>query len=254
MAILVMIRLGIWQLDRLEQRRIQNAKVIAQINQPELILNSVVDFDGLRLMEFRQVTVEGEYDFSQEIVLRNQVWNDQYGVHLLTPLRITGSEKIVFVNRGWIPYGEYQSGNLAKYREIGIVKVTGIIRESQDKSAFGGDNNQTSIPGNRQNAWTLVNLEELSTQLPYDILPVYIQQSPETTWTMLPYRSVPDLDITEGPHLGYALQWFTFAIILAVGYPLYIDKEEKQVRRSELNYEKTKLTLKPSSEKTNDFS
>jgi surfeit locus 1 family protein len=68
-------------------------------------------------------------------------------------------------------------------------------------------------------------------QLPYPILPVYIQQSPDPAWTGLPYRSEPDLDLTEGPHLGYAIQWFTFATILFVGYPFFIHRDEHDARQ-----------------------
>ena len=48
------------------------------------------------------------------------------------------------------------------------------------------------------------------------LLPVYIQEAPEPAWQGPPYRSQPTLDLTEGPHMGYAIQWFTFAGLLLV--------------------------------------
>jgi len=51
---------------------------------------------------------------------------------------------------------------------------------------------------------------------------MYIQQSPDLTWTGLPYRITPKLDLSEGSHLGYAVQWFSFAVLLGVGYPFYV--------------------------------
>jgi surfeit locus 1 family protein len=39
----------------------------------------------------------------------------------------------------------------------------------------------------------------------------------------IPYQ--PAIELTEGPHFGYALQWFTFATILLVGYPFYLRKQ-----------------------------
>jgi hypothetical protein len=42
----------------------------------------------------------------------------------------------------------------------------------------------------------------------------------------MPYRALPELDLTEGPHLGYAVQWFIFASLLGVGYPIYVRREE----------------------------
>ena len=79
------IRLGFWQLDRLEWRRSFNARVEGQINAPVLDLNQNLPVDALYDMEYRSVTVRGKYDYSQEIVLRNQVYDSQLGVHVFTP-------------------------------------------------------------------------------------------------------------------------------------------------------------------------
>ena len=60
----VLARLGVWQLDRLEQRRAFNARVQAQIDQPQLELSGPALEADLANMEYRQVSVTGEYDHS----------------------------------------------------------------------------------------------------------------------------------------------------------------------------------------------
>jgi surfeit locus 1 family protein len=52
---------------------------------------------------------------SQEVALRNQVWNDQIGVHLLTPLKISGSDLAVLVDRGWVPVQDFDSHDWSQY-------------------------------------------------------------------------------------------------------------------------------------------
>src|SRR5690242_12910085 len=94
------IRLGIWQLDRLQQRRAFNAEFESARAQPALDLNQEQP-DNLPSMEWRAVKVTGEYDFSNQVALRNQYNDNQYGYHLLTPLQFDG--KAVLVDRGWIP-------------------------------------------------------------------------------------------------------------------------------------------------------
>lgn len=227
LAMGVMARLGIWQLDRLEQRRAFNARVEEQLNSPPLIFNPD-DFDlDLPAMEYREVVAEGVYDHSQQIALRNQAWENQYGVHLLTPLRIENSQEAVLVDRGWIPAEDFEAGALAQYDEPGVVKVQGMLRASNTSPDFGRRADPTLAPGEqRLEAWYLVNVERIAEQISYPLLPVYIQQAPDPAWVRLPYRSLPDLEITEGPHLGYALQWFTFAVILGIGYPIFIRREE----------------------------
>jgi len=70
-------------------------------------------------------------------------------------------------------------------------------------------------------------LPRIAEQVTRPLLPVYIQQTPNPAWTNLPYRSEPKLDLTEGSHFGYALQWFGFACLLALGYPLYVRNTQK---------------------------
>jgi surfeit locus 1 family protein len=102
----VLVRLGIWQLDQLAQRREFNVYVITQVSMPSFELDDTAMESALTLMEYRAVHVVGVYDFSQQVVLRNQVYQDKIGVNILTPLRIAGSNRAVMVNRGWIPIGQ----------------------------------------------------------------------------------------------------------------------------------------------------
>jgi len=227
-ATAVMIRLGIWQLDRLVQRRAFNAHVSYQLAQSTLNLNTDFLNDNLVAMEYREITVSGEYDFEQEIIIRNQVWNGQAGVHLLTPLRITGSDQSVFIDRGWIPLNDYINDLWAEYDERGVVHVSGQIRLSQEEPTFGGRPDIIPALGESMKVWNFVNIEAISLQIAYSVLPIYIQQSPNEAWTKLPYRGQPDLVLTEGPHLGYAGQWFLFASILLIGYPIFVRQEGKQ--------------------------
>ncbi|MBI3961296.1 MAG: SURF1 family protein [Deinococcus sp.] len=222
-ALGVMVRLGIWQLDRLQQRRTFNARVSVQLAQPLLVLDSETLGADLANMEYRSVMVKGEYDPSQEAALSNQVWNSQPGVHLLTPLRISGSDQAVLVDRGWIPLVEAAPERWGKFTEPGLVEVRGVIRTSQHRPRFGGLPDTTQAPGQgRVTSWNRVNLARLAEQTPYPLLPIYIQQAPDPSWTTLPYRSQPELDLSEGPHLGYAVQWFLFASVLAIGYPFFV--------------------------------
>jgi surfeit locus 1 family protein len=209
-AVAVMIRLGIWQLDRLQQRRAFNTRVQAQLDQPLLDLNLAMQSKAmnqdLTRMEYRDVEVTGVYDPSGEVVLRNQVWENLLGVHLLTPLKIAGSDQTVLVNRGWVPFEDFTKGDLGKYDEPGLVKVHGVIRLPQTKPEVGGHKDQIPAPGEgKLLAWNVVNIQGIESQLPYTLLPIYIQASPDPSWTTMPYRSEAELDLTEGPHLGYAI-------------------------------------------------
>lgn len=225
-AVAVMVRLGIWQLDRLEKRRAFNTRVSTQLAQPTLLL----DQSGLDLnlgeMEYRSVVVQGEYDLSHEVALRNQAWDNQLGVHLLTPLKISGTNKYILVNRGWAPTENFQYDDWSEYSEPGLVEVHGMLRATEDTPDYGRRSDPIPLPGEEPLlVWNFANAEQIAKQVPYELLPMaYVQQAPDASWTELPYRSLPDLELTEGPHFGYALQWFTFAIVLGLGYPIFIHR------------------------------
>lgn len=218
------IRLGIWQLDRLEQRRAFNAKFESARAQPALDLNHEQPANLLD-MEWRSVNVTGEYDFANEVAVRNQYYGSEYGYHLLTPLLFNGGA--VVVDRGWIPAG----GNSApsdwrKYDERGTVHVSGQIRKGQAKPALGGVADVLPEDGAKLEIWNNADLALIAKQMPYPVLPVYVQVKPDPSDTQPPIPFQPEVEITEGPHFGYALQWFTFATILFVGYPFFLRRQE----------------------------
>lgn len=228
-GVAVNVRLGIWQLDRLAQRRAFNARVLAQINQPVLKLDGPALNEDLSGMEYRKVVVIGDYDHSHEVALRNQAWENQVGVHLLTPLHVEGSNAYVLVDRGWVPDSDYVYDGWDQYAEPGKVEVMGVIRASQSKPDFGRRSDPTPVPGGESlKAWYFANVEAISQQVPYTLLPIYVQQAPAPSWTGLPYRTQPDLELSEGPHMGYAIQWFTFGAILGLGYPFFIRRQERR--------------------------
>ena len=229
------IRLGIWQLDRLESRRAFNAQVESMRALPPLDLNQE-GTDSITEMEWRSVKVTGEYDFENQIALRNQYYGNQYGYHLWTPFLFNSSilpsvagqaQTAVLVDRGWIPAdGNSASPDWRKYDEPGIVNIGGQIRLGQTQPALGGVADTLPGNGNRLEIWNNGNVEGITDQLPYPALPVYIQPNSEASDVQPPIPFQPDVESTEGPHFGYALQWFTFASILFIGYPFYLRKQE----------------------------
>lgn len=220
----VCVRLGIWQLDRLDQRRAFNAQVENMRVQDPLDLNADVPAD-LATMEWRAVTVTGEYDFENQVAMRNQYNDGIYGFHLITPLLFDGG--VILVNRGWIP-AESDSApeDWRVYDEAGIVKVTGQIRLGQGKPAFGGVADALPMDGTRLAVWNNLDLDMMSAQFSYPILNVFVQPNPAPDDTTPPIPYQPEIELTEGSHFGYALQWFTFATILFVGYPFYLRRQE----------------------------
>lgn len=235
-AVVVMVRLGFWQLDRLAQRRAFNARVEEQLAESPLELSSQNLELDLFNMEYRSAIVSGKFDFERQVVLRNQDWQGRLGVHILTPMMIDGGEKAILIDRGWVPYEDFTAGNLSQYDVSGIVSVEGVIRRSQSKPLIGGRADLVPEMGEEPlEAWYWINIKDISKQLPYQLLPVYLVSSPDLNEASLPFRGQEELDLSEGSHLGYAFQWFMFAAILGFGYPVYVRREDGRSASKSIN-------------------
>ena len=210
-----LMRLGFWQLDRLEQRRAANAQLVAVLEDEPLYLpQDAIPEDEAFLLN-RDVIVTGTYDFANEGLHILQQWEGRNGVHLITPFLIEGSDTVILVDRGWIPDAEV--ANIASYRsETQSVTVNGYAALSEIISqprTSDGDS------GRANNEWYRVDVAAIEAQLPYDLYPFYIVLQPtEELDQTLPYEQPRNIDLSEGSHLSYAIQWFIFTGLLGIIY------------------------------------
>jgi surfeit locus 1 family protein len=216
------LTLGFWQLQRLEQKRATNALILARMQEPPLALSGqTLDPEQANL---RRADVRGTYDYSQEIVLRNRTLNEIPGVHVIVPLRIAGSDAAVLVDRGWIPYEMAGQEQRKVFQDAaGEVAVRGILRRSEVRSSQVSPADLPLGPDRpRLDAWHRVDIPRIQEQIPYPVLPLYLEedQAPGEPIRRFP-RAEPDLALSEGSHLGYAVQWFAFAGILLGGYVMF---------------------------------
>ena len=224
------VRLGIWQLDRLEQRRAFNAHVEAMWSAEAVELPQDDDLD-LENMAYRAVVAEGQFDYENQVGLRNQYWDNKYGYHLITPLVLEDGTAIL-VDRGWIPAeGNDTRENWSAYDEANDkVVVQGVLRAGQDEPDFGGRPDPTLAPSQSGlDLWNNVNIQRIEEQLPYTLLNAYIQLDVDAQDETPPIPYQPELELSEGPHAGYAGQWFIFASLLFFGYPFFVKYREKRV-------------------------
>lgn len=218
----VLVRLGFWQLDRLAQRQARNAHITQQLALPPLPLTGSESLPAdLATLDIRQAVATGEFDFARQVALKAQTWQGAPGIHLITPLLLPSGEAVL-VDRGWLPFDQSAPENWAQFGEPAAVR--GFIQPSQTAADATVE---TAAP---QQEWYRVDIEAIQAQLPYPLLPVYLVQTPveASTTDTLPYRAAPTFDLSDGPHLGYAIQWFLFALILGSGYIYFVQKESNR--------------------------
>ena len=211
------IRLGIWQLDRLRQRLDRNAQIEARLSQPAAAFPLPLPLED---QAFRRVVVDGQFDPERAILLENQSLNEQPGYHLLLPLRVPGSEEVLLVDRGWIAFEQALGTNPAQLAESsrGDTTLEGVLLPSQQEPVFKFLADKIPAPGEPPLlSWRVVNITGIQAQMPYTVFPLYLAQTaPAPQGEDEPIPSF-EPDLSNGPHLSYAIQWFSFAAIALIG-------------------------------------
>lgn len=205
-------RLGVWQLDRLAQRRAHNRVAAERLALPPLALSESTATllasqpDGFR---FRRVTAAGSFDFTRQLVVLAQAHAGLPGIHVVTPLRLSDTVAVL-VERGWLPSPDGRSLDTAWVAEPESTVAQGVLlrAEARRASASGADTWPRAVlapdPGAVGHAY------------PYRLLPLLLRRD-SLPAGVANLRPVPVPELSNGPHLSYAIQWFAFAVIALVG-------------------------------------
>ncbi len=216
-AIGVMVRLGVWQLDRLEQRRALNATIREQLSLPPVSINDAWPDVDVQALRYRRIVARGEFDFEHQFTLTNQRRDGDIGIHLITPLRLEGREEAILVDRGWLPQRFSDPALWSQFDIPGPVTVIGYM----GLRGLPPRGRSVSPPDAETRTAYYIDPEAVQTQVAYPLLPFYLEWT-EGRDQELPYPPSREFDLSDGPHLGYAIQWFAFALIFALGYGYWV--------------------------------
>jgi surfeit locus 1 family protein len=180
---------------------------------PEPVRTLLPDGVDPNSVRYRHAEATGIYDIAREFVLYGRTQASQAGNHLLTPLVLADGSAIV-VDRGWVPLGVNKPGAAEGAPPSGKIDVVGVL--------FTSEGDPPSSIGNAPTAETTlpkIDLARIQSQLPYRVAPLYLllqHQVPGQSGALPIPAPLPEL--SNGPHMDYAIQWFTFATIALVGF------------------------------------
>ena len=210
-----------WQLSRLDDRRYNNDLVSTHANQAPVPIDSVMTAgaDSSTVGDQQRwlpVTATGRYDVAREVLVRKRPLEGRNGFWVVTPL-LTSSGGVVAVNRGWVE----ASGSASAVQAVpappaGEVTIVGRIQPSESAPAQPAD-----LP------------EGQVTDLDVDLVagagattyPGYVQLETSEPAQATGLTPIPLPDLSDGPHLSYAIQWVFFAIVAVTGFILLARRE-----------------------------
>ncbi|MBI2071571.1 MAG: SURF1 family protein [Gemmatimonadetes bacterium] len=229
LAAAVCVRLGFWQVTRLHQRQALRATVETRLRQPPVEVTGFAAFRATTLgttdsAAYRPAVARGVFDFSRQVVVVARAVDQVPGVYLATPLRLADGQAIL-VERGWVPSPDAYTVRLDTLREADTAWVTGILLRVTASREF-------AVP---DTTWPMHvpsdDPTKLARRYPYPLLPWVLRRTEGAGASAPGLRPIPVPVIDNGPHLSYAIQWFAFATIAAVGSVLLFIRERGNGKR-----------------------
>ncbi len=208
------IRLGIWQLDRLDQRRAANA-VTAERRASEMRpLEALIGQYGLEpeALNHRPASVTGTFVPEAEVFSIGRTDGDLHGTLVATPLELSDGSWLIVI-RGLVPPDTVGPPAADFPPPAGTVEVVGYIDDGEAPLGLG----EPDPDGGIVTSVARIDLDYLDKWMGPDVLPVSLVLAGDGSEATAPPIPLSPDELTEGRHLGYAVQWFAFAAIAIIG-------------------------------------
>ncbi len=219
-GIVAMVFAGFWQLQRLDERKAFNERVVERSQSEPVDLRSVlarIDDGSLTqdAAEWLPVVIQGTY-LPDQVLEFNNSQGGRAGDNVLTAM-VTDDGDTVVVNRGFVPLGiDVPAAPEVEVEGLGYVRLT----EVRDRGGMTDADDGEPLTEIRR-----IDLPRLAEQFPGEVAPVYVQliaAEPEIVVGDPEPVVLPEL--SNGPHLSYAIQWFVFALAVVVGWVLAVKR------------------------------
>jgi len=234
-CVVAFVNLGLWQLRRLDERKHDNAQIrAAEALAPTSIGGLLPDgadssADEVDAVVYRTVDVTGTYSVDQQVLVQNRTNGGAPGYWVLTPL-VQADGTAVVVNRGWIPFSYTVDGPWTDFDPpTGTVTVRGMIQIPQVRPTSGLITGPRDAADGVLRSLARVDVPRLQQQVDEPLLPVYVNLQAQQPAQAGPLpEPVPLPELSEGPHLNYAGQWFIFALLTIIVYPLLLRRHARR--------------------------
>ena len=202
----LLISLGFWQLDRADEKRaIEDKIAIANSANVELVVSTEL----LKDKEYYHVRLQGSYVDDKQFIYDNQIVDQISGYYVLTPFVLNGDSKTVLINRGFIAW----NGRRDKLADIDIEGEITEVKVQISKPVKRMELKASEISGEFPVLIQALDLDAMSAIASIDFVSVVGLLSPESSNGFV-RRWEPYTGSIER-HIGYAIQWFLMALVLA---------------------------------------
>ena len=218
-ALIVLLGLGTWQVQRLYEKREQIAERTARTTAAAVALPAAgtpLSAAALADLDYRHGAATGVFLHEHEMYLAARTMEGSVGYQIVTPLQ-EADGSVILVNRGWVPEARKDPTKRPEGQVAGTVTVDGAIRAPGAQHWLQPDNQPA------QNIWFWSDLPAMAAYAgvaPDKLAPVFLEAGPAPNPGGIPVGGQTKVNLPND-HLQYAITWYALAAGLAVIYVLY---------------------------------
>lgn len=225
-AVLVLIGLGTWQLDRLAWKSALIEQMQTRVSAPPAPLDQVLAEAGgdLHAVEYRTAELTGRFRHQAEMYLAARSMNGNPGYHVVTPFE-SALGRTVLVDRGWVPLDRKLPETRPQGQIRGEVTIEGVVRVPRAGKSWLQPDNEPE-----HNMWFWIDLPAMAAHAGAgaaggELAPVYLAAGPAENPGGYPIGGQTRINLPND-HLQYALTWYALAVALIVIYVVYHRRPE----------------------------
>lgn len=230
-AVLILLGLGTWQLQRLEWKEALIAERVSRTTAPPVALTSetALPGDDLSELQYRRVVATGEFLHDKEMYLAARTFEGRPGHHVVTPFRLAEpalGARYILVDRGWVSLDRKAPESRPKGQVRGQVTVEGVVRLPAEPGWFTPENQ----PADNTWYWIDVPAMAMHAGLAGAVAPFYLEAAVAEIPGGYPIGGQTQVWI-RNDHLQYAITWYSLAVALVVIYVVYhLRKPDREPR------------------------
>lgn len=210
----LLISLGLWQLEREQDKIAAQEQYSRRLEQPAVDLGSVNWNDAD--LSWTQVTAKGHFDTERQFLLDNRILDSRVGYEVITPF--VTDHGVVLVNRGWIAQGATRADLPSlELSDMPDQQIVGHIYVPSGEVLILGGNVDQEVTWPR--VLQRVDINGISEALGYDVRPHIVRLAENSAGALR--INWPPINMQPEVHRGYAVQWFLMALALIILYLVF---------------------------------
>ena len=217
-----MVLLGFWQLHRHDERLSFNDAVRDRASRTPVSIETLLDSGIPRdVLPWTTVLVRGTWVDTPQVTVVNRSQGGRAGVNAVAVVELDDGRRVI-VNRGFVPLTIAPPPT-----PQGTVTILGRLRPSEERRRGMLSDPDDGLLREVQR----IDISRLAPQFSGNVVDMYVELLDSNPADAVELSRIADPELSIGPHLSYAVQWFIFSLCAVVAWFVIVRRALSRARR-----------------------